>query len=232
VPVVPDVPTTELAWSEVLVTGPEARTYLQGQLTQDVLDLSERRWSLLLDPDSTVVAPVLVEPRGEALALVLEAGLLDGARSRLARFRLRVRCELGVTDAVAGPFATLGERVAARWPGAPEMGRGLTPHGLGRDVLEATVSFTKGCFTGQELVGRLDARGAPVPWRLVAATGPSVGAIEAALASSGPPGPRGVTTAVTHGEAVAALGVAHRTLKAGRYGDVRVDVVGEPAVPE
>ncbi len=33
-------------------------------------------------------------------------------------------------------------------------------------LVDRTVSFTKGCFTGQELVARLDARGSNVPWRL------------------------------------------------------------------
>ena len=34
-------------------------------------------------------------------------------------------------------------------------------------VVERTVSFTKGCYTGQELVARIDARGSNVPRRLV-----------------------------------------------------------------
>ncbi|HQU26473.1 MAG TPA: hypothetical protein PLS29_05520, partial [Acidimicrobiales bacterium] len=134
---------------------------------------------------------------------------------------------LELVDSLEGPFATLGERVAARWPGAPEVARGLTPHGLGRRVLEATVSFTKGCYTGQELVGRLDARGARVPWRLVAACGPSVEAIEAVLTGRGPEGPRGVTTAIERAGAIEVLGVAHRTLAAGHYGEVSLYEVDE-----
>jgi folate-binding protein YgfZ len=34
-------------------------------------------------------------------------------------------------------------------------------------LVERTVSFTKGCYTGQELVARIDARGSNVPRRLV-----------------------------------------------------------------
>jgi len=33
-------------------------------------------------------------------------------------------------------------------------------------VVDATVSFTKGCYTGQELVARIDSRGGNVPRRL------------------------------------------------------------------
>ena len=47
----------------------------------------------------------------------------------------------------------------------PAIGRELTgktiPQEAGR-LVEHTVSFTKGCYTGQELVARLDARGGNV----------------------------------------------------------------------
>jgi folate-binding protein YgfZ len=52
--------------------------------------------------------------------------------------------------------------------GVPVMGReiadGTIPAEIG--LVERTVSFTKGCFTGQELVARLDARGTKVARRL------------------------------------------------------------------
>jgi folate-binding protein YgfZ len=54
--------------------------------------------------------------------------------------------------------------------GVPAMGAELTeatiPAEAGQQVIAASVSFTKGCFTGQELVARIDSRGGHVP-RLV-----------------------------------------------------------------
>ena len=52
--------------------------------------------------------------------------------------------------------------------GIPAMGRELDGHTIAAEVglLERTVSFTKGCYTGQELVARLDARGNKVARRL------------------------------------------------------------------
>jgi folate-binding protein YgfZ len=51
--------------------------------------------------------------------------------------------------------------------GVPRMGRELTertiPAEAGQHVIDRAVSFTKGCFTGQELVARIDARGGHVP---------------------------------------------------------------------
>lgn len=42
------------------------------------------------------------------------------------------------------------------------------PHEIGRHALDAAVSFTKGCYTGQELVARVDARSTRPPFRLCA----------------------------------------------------------------
>jgi folate-binding protein YgfZ len=52
----------------------------------------------------------------------------------------------------------------------PVMGAELTadtiPAEAGQWVVDASVSFTKGCFTGQELVARIDSRGGNVPRHL------------------------------------------------------------------
>jgi tRNA-modifying protein YgfZ len=54
--------------------------------------------------------------------------------------------------------------------GVPAMGAELTedtiPAEAGQWVIDVSVSFTKGCFTGQELVARIDSRGGNVPRHL------------------------------------------------------------------
>ena len=52
--------------------------------------------------------------------------------------------------------------------GIPAMGRELDGRTIAAEagLVERTVSFTKGCYTGQELVARLDARGNRVARRL------------------------------------------------------------------
>jgi len=51
--------------------------------------------------------------------------------------------------------------------GVPAMGAELTeatiPAEIGQWFIDASVSFTKGCYTGQELVARIDSRGGNVP---------------------------------------------------------------------
>jgi folate-binding protein YgfZ len=63
--------------------------------------------------------------------------------------------------------------------GVPAMGRELTadtiPAEAGQWLIDASVSFTKGCYTGQELVARIDSRGGrvPKPIRVVVVEGPA-----------------------------------------------------------
>jgi len=68
---------------------------------------------------------------------------------------------------VADPDAYEALRIAA---GVPAMHAELTdktiPAEAGQWVIDASVSFTKGCFTGQELVARIDSRGGNVPRHL------------------------------------------------------------------
>lgn len=58
-------------------------------------------------------------------------------------------------------------RIAA---GVPAMGSEITsdviPAELGQWIVDASASFTKGCYTGQELVARIDSRGGNVPRHL------------------------------------------------------------------
>ncbi len=87
---------------------------------------------------------------------------------------------IGPDDVVLGPeVAALPQGIVACGPGAveacrivsgiPAMGSELTNKTIAAEagLVERTVSFTKGCYTGQELVARLDARGSNVARRLV-----------------------------------------------------------------
>lgn len=220
-----------LSWAAVRVRGPEAAGYLQGQLTQDVERLEGSARSLLLTPESVVVTSLVVSPIAGGFDLVVPRGLAEATVARLERFKLRSKVDFEVLDVERGPFVRLAERVQAAWPGEEEFAHALTPHVFGRSFVDATISFTKGCFTGQELVGRLDARGASVPWRFVRASGPTRALVEEVLRSKGPAtGPQGMTSVVARGDEVEGLGFAHRTLFASatvlQEGGVRVEVVG------
>jgi folate-binding protein YgfZ len=202
-----------LQWSSVVASGADAQSFLQGQLSQDITAVTPAGvWSLLLAPDGVVITSVLVTRSDDSFALTVAREVAEAVRARLRRFLLRTKCTLEVVDADRGPYHTLEAQIAAGRPGPAEFARGLTPQCFGASFVASTVSFTKGCFTGQELVGRLDARGSSVPWRLVRVSGPSIERIEAVLNSKGPAGTSGLTSSLTRGDAVVGLGFAHRTL--------------------
>ena len=206
---------TLLAWTRLHVAGEGAFDFLQGQLTQDLAGVGDAgAWSLVLDPDGTTLSSAWVRRLDTAFSLDVPAGLADVVLARLRRFRLRAACELSLEGAGAAPLATLGEQVDALWPGEGDFAAHLAPQSFGAGVMAACVSFTKGCYTGQELVARLDARGANVPWRLVRVRGADLEEIDAVLRSRGPEGPSGATVAIAREGGVLALGIAHRSLLA------------------
>jgi len=118
--------------------------------------------------------------------------------------------------------------------GIPKMGAELDDRTIAAEagLVGRTVSFTKGCYTGQELVARLDARGNRVARRLCGVVAPGLGAATAASllgAELWRPGPGGGLDRGPDGEkavgrctsaawcpgldAVAALGYLHRSVE-------------------
>jgi folate-binding protein YgfZ len=83
----------------------------------------------------------------------------------------------GAADLPAGILPCGAEAVEACRivSGIPAMGTELTGKTIAAEagLVERTVSFTKGCYTGQELVARLDSRGSNVARRLVGVVAPA-----------------------------------------------------------
>jgi folate-binding protein YgfZ len=109
------------------VRGPDAESYLQGQLSQDVaaLAVGASADSLLLEPDGKLSALVRVtRTDGQGFVLDVDRGYGDAVVARLRRFLLRSKVELemlsdwrdlslrgsGVAEAAAGLLAVLAER--------------------------------------------------------------------------------------------------------------------------
>ena len=202
-------------WCALRVVGEDAVTFLQSQVTQDLEGVGAwPRWTTVLNPDGTVVSAGVLESVDAGLELIVPDATHDAVLARLNRFRLRARLTITSRRELAGPD---GNRLAAirdGWPGPEEFAARLVAQSYGSRFVTRTVSFTKGCFTGQELVGRLDARASSVPWRLVRARGASIEAIDDFLRSVGPVGPSGVTSSALDDGGILALGFAHRTLLA------------------
>ena len=199
----------------VRVCGPDAATFLQGQLSQDVdaLAIGTSTWTFVLQPDGKVHTWARITKTAAAcFCLDTDAGFGAALHDRLTRFAIRTDIDVEhFTDPcvlvrghavprgdlpdgvlrlpVVGPgvegFDLLGtdtvpDGVVTAEPdryeayrtthGIPAMGRELDeatiPAEVGQWIVDTSVSFTKGCFVGQELVARIDSRGGNVPRRL------------------------------------------------------------------
>lgn len=172
----------------VRVQGPDAADLLQRLVSNDVL-AADSCEALLLTPKGRVIAPLLVWRRGDDDFLLLtEPELGPVVLEHLRRMRIASRCEIepeehtsaivfgdapGIptndygTPAVeaidAGLDAEPDEelerlRILARTPRwGREIDGGILPAEAGLD--ERAVSFTKGCYPGQEPLARLNNRG-------------------------------------------------------------------------
>lgn len=199
--------------------GPDAVSFLDGQLSQDVPSMADGAVAraLLLEPRGKLVAPCWVMRGADRVGVVVDAGALEAALARLRSFMFRVDVRLdpetrpvhevwgvdsvgtataagldpgrGWVDTGTHVVAALGgggvDRVVVVGSDEPLAAVGGVRIGsvawstvrieagepvMGVDVDEATipqesglvgaaVSFTKGCYVGQELVARIDSRG-------------------------------------------------------------------------
>ncbi len=184
------------AFAAVEVRGAQAAPFLHSQLTQDVeaLEVGTAARTLLLEPNGHMVAVAeLARLEPEAFALVVHPSLADALTGRLSRFLIRTKAVIspaypvdlaagakGIPSALGPGLEWVksegvdpGEAVAAAvrmLGGVPALGldieAGALPNALGD--LSPYASFTKGCYTGQELVERVESRKAAPPKRLFA----------------------------------------------------------------
>lgn len=248
----------------VRVSGPDAMSYLQGQLSQDLdaLAIGTSTWTFVLQPQGKVDGWArITKSSGDVFCLDTDAGAGAALEARLRRFLLRTNADIqsfvepcvlvrghgapredhlpdgvlrlpvvgpgvegydllgtgaeipsGVPE--ASPDRYEGYRVAH---GVPVVGRELDentiPAEIGQWIVDHSVSFTKGCFVGQELVARIDSRGGNVPRHLRAIV--LEGHVEAGaeIEADGPAGP--VTTAAALETGPVALAFCGRRVEPG-----------------
>lgn len=145
----------------VVVEGPDAVSYVHSQVTQDVTGMAvgESRWTFVLEPTGKVVVLArLTRTADTRLELDTDAGYGQLLLDRLNRFKIRVAADTSLHPG-AGPDDEPDDvRVARGWP---KMGAELVPGETlvaGSGLERVAVSFTKGCYPGQELVERMDSR--------------------------------------------------------------------------
>jgi folate-binding protein YgfZ len=236
------------------VVGPEAASYLQRMLSNDVetLEPGESCDALLLTPKGRVIAPLTVWRRAsDDYLLLTEPDLAEAVQRELARarFATKVTIELEQHSSVLvlgreAPPGTVANRdygVAAyellddqppAWLEIDEQElerlriRARTPrfgHELDENVLpaeagldERAISFTKGCYPGQEPVARLHYRGHPNrTLRVLALDGDDLPEQNAELTHEGKPVGRVTSAAPDPETGIVALAYVRREVPEG-----------------
>ena len=168
----------------IRIDGADASGFLHGQFTTDVTVLApgQAGLSAWCDPKGRVIASFILARLDEAFWLLLPGALKEAFSKRLKMYVLRADVNIvdtGIeTEKIlelptypsgidADALETTSIRQGIPWLNPETSGRFL-PQELNLDHLDA-VSFTKGCYPGQEIIARLRYRGA-VKRRLCHAT--------------------------------------------------------------
>ncbi len=118
-------------WGVILAQGPDAASFLNGQLTQDMLHLGEQQASLAgyCSPKGRLLATFVAwRVSADSIALACSADLLPATLKRLSMYVLRAKCKLSDASAawplhgLAGPSADALARdtlAGADWACAP-----------------------------------------------------------------------------------------------------------------
>ena len=194
----------------LLISGADARNFLQGQLTADLDTLTQHSVVLAAcnSPQGRVQAVVWIIERSEGIALLSQRSLIEQTAARLRRYVLRSKVtistdvlDVGVAGQMRpelpeGPVhVQTGMHSYVRLPGVespviiaaaadlpqdsesapeqfhrnhlraglpqiyPQTHEQFVAQMLNLDLLSG-ISFTKGCYTGQEIIARTHYRGA------------------------------------------------------------------------
>lgn len=154
----------------LLVSGADARSFLQGQLSADIDALTPAR-ALPASCNSAqgrVQAVLWLTERADGIALLLPASLTERIAARLRKYVLRSKVKIDESPAAPGIVepAAYRERdwqlagIRAGLPQVyPETYESFVAQMLNLDLLGG-IAFEKGCYTGQEIIARTHFRGA------------------------------------------------------------------------
>lgn len=171
----------------IRLSGEDVRGFLQGLVTNDVLGALPV-WAGLLTPQGKALFDFILWADGADVLIDCEASQAEALAKRLAMYRLRRAITIARDDSLAVHWAPAGEagvpdpRLAAlgrRWIAPPDgAATGYHAHRLSLGVPEGVdelgqdktlwletnagelngVSFTKGCYVGQENTARMNYR--------------------------------------------------------------------------
>ena len=158
----------------IRIDGTDAAGFLHGQFTTDITGLAPGQTGLSAwcDPKGRVIATFILARLDDTFRLLLPGALKDTFIKRLRMYVMRANVNIvdagTETEKIPGLPAYLSGMDSDDWETAlirqgipllqPETSGRFLPQELNMDHLDA-VSFTKGCYPGQEIIARLHYRG-------------------------------------------------------------------------
>lgn len=145
------------------ITGPDASQFLQGQLTSDIRELTAANHQLtaFCNRQGRVLALMDIFRLNDDFYLSLPQELLETIQKELQKYIVASKVKIedfshAYAVTVNSDFLLSQMRALLPFIGLDQTGQFL-PHPLGLVNLGA-VSFTKGCFVGQEIIARMQHR--------------------------------------------------------------------------
>jgi folate-binding protein YgfZ len=147
------------------ITGPDAKKFLQGQLTCNLDEVTEEpRLGAHCNPQGRIISLFRIFLKDENYFLQMPPSMIPIALKALKKYAVFFKVEL--SD--ASSEIKISEKINQQNKQAeiengiaeiyPETSEKFLPHELNLPTLGG-VSFNKGCFTGQEIIARMQYRG-------------------------------------------------------------------------
>jgi folate-binding protein YgfZ len=159
---------TDPLFTSILISGADARSFLQGQLSCDMDKLSRDKPLLasLNSAQGRVQAVLNLIERDDGIVLSIVSSMAERTVQRLRKYVLRSKVKIETLDASLTqaprptPHAPLISQIRLGIPHVfPETHEAFVAQMLNLDALGG-ISFEKGCYTGQEIIARAHFRGA------------------------------------------------------------------------
>lgn len=146
----------------LLLAGPDAERFLQGQVTLDVRNIgTEPKLGALCNNKGRVLFSFYLAKTTDGFAMEVPQALVELALKTLNKYAQFSKVEIKPLDPGSHSLHSLGrdDQLAKIRNGIaiiddPKTSGEFTPHELNYHAIGA-VSFEKGCYTGQEIIARM-----------------------------------------------------------------------------
>lgn len=146
-------------YAQLKIAGIDAKKFLQGQLTCNMDDITsnEPKLAALCNPQGRVISLFRIYWQDQAYYLIMPTSLISTTTETLKKYAVffKVTMTTEPDTRTINPHAAVQNLVPEIYPETSGL---FLPHDLRLPELNA-VSFNKGCYTGQEIIARMEYRG-------------------------------------------------------------------------